>query len=162
MSSQRKDKVLTVLDPKRSNQINIALTSLPLVSSLRDIILDMKDDIITRDDIEKLQALLPSEEEVTSIRLDVFSIYFSPPDPHSHSHWRQSHQACPDLPLGPAEQFLLTLSSISSLEGRLKLWLFKLDFKIMTRQALSVSTSLSLSLADREKTILDISEIESC
>ena len=71
MSSQRKDKVLTILDPKRSNQINIALTSLPPVSSLRDIILDMKDDIITRDDIEKLQALLPSEEEVTSIRLEV-------------------------------------------------------------------------------------------
>ena len=78
MSSQRKDKVLTVLDPKRSNQINIALTSLPLVSSLRDIILDMKDDVITRDDIEKLQALLPTEEEVTSIRLDVFLFIFFP------------------------------------------------------------------------------------
>ena len=72
MSSPRKDKVVTILDPKRSNQINIALTSLPPVSSLRDIILDMKDDIITRDDIEKLQALLPTEEEVTSIRLGVF------------------------------------------------------------------------------------------
>ena len=120
MSSQRKDKVLTILDPKRSNQINIALTSLPPVSSLRDIILEMKDDIVTRDDIEKLQALLPSEEEVTNIR--------------------KSHQASPDLPLGPAEQFLLTLSSISSLDGRLKLWIFKLDFKIMTRQELSVSS----------------------
>ena len=73
VSSQRKDKVLTILDPKRSNQINIALTNLPPVSSLRDIILDMKDDI-TRDDIEKLQALLPTEEEVTSIRFDVFII----------------------------------------------------------------------------------------
>ena len=73
MSSQRKDKVLTVLDPKRSNQINIALTNLPPVSSLRDIILDMKDDVITRDDIEKLQALLPSEEEVINIRFDVKS-----------------------------------------------------------------------------------------
>ena len=78
MSSQRKDKVLTILDPKRSNQINIALTNLPPVSSLRDIILDMKDDI-TRDDIEKLQALLPTEEEVTSIRFDVF-IFNSPSD----------------------------------------------------------------------------------
>ena len=76
MTSQRKDKVLTILDPKRSNQINIALTTLPPVSSLRDIILDMKDDVITRDDIEKLQALLPTEEEVTSIRLDVFLIKY--------------------------------------------------------------------------------------
>ena len=74
MSSQRKDKVLTILDPKRSNQINIALTNLPPVSSLRDIILDMKDDI-TRDDIEKLQALLPTEEEVTSIRLYIYILY---------------------------------------------------------------------------------------
>ena len=72
MTSQRKDKVLTILDSKRSNQINIALTTLPPVSSLRDIILDMKDDVITRDDIEKMQALLPTEEEVNSIRLDVF------------------------------------------------------------------------------------------
>ena len=72
MSSPRKDKVVTILDPKRSNQINIALTSLPPASALRDIILDMKDDIITRDDIEKLQALLPTEEEVTSIRLEVY------------------------------------------------------------------------------------------
>ena len=80
MSSPRKDKVVTILDPKRSNQINIALTSLPPVSSLRDIILDMKDDVITRDDIEKLQALLPSEEEVTSIRLDVFIFNFPLPN----------------------------------------------------------------------------------
>ena len=64
--------MLTVLDPKRSNQINIALTSLPPVCSLRDIILDMKDDMVTRDDIEKLQALLPSEDEVSNIRFDVF------------------------------------------------------------------------------------------
>lgn len=33
-----------------------------------------------------------------------------------------------DIPLGNAEQFLLTLTSIHELEARLKLWLFKLDF----------------------------------
>ena len=34
----------------------------------------------------------------------------------------------PDIPLGTAEQFLLTLSSISELNARLSLWAFKLDY----------------------------------
>ena len=33
-----------------------------------------------------------------------------------------------DLPFGTAEQFFLTLLSISHLTERLKLWLFKVDF----------------------------------
>ena len=36
----------------------------------------------------------------------------------------------PSVPLETAEQFLLTLGSISNLEARLKLWAFKLDFKV--------------------------------
>lgn len=39
----------------------------------------------------------------------------------------------PDVPLGSAEQFLLTLASISELPARLKLWAFKLDYDIMER-----------------------------
>ncbi len=35
----------------------------------------------------------------------------------------------PDIPLGSAEQFLLTLSSISELSARLQLWAFKLDYE---------------------------------
>lgn len=34
----------------------------------------------------------------------------------------------PDVPLGNAEQLLLTMSSISELEARLQLWAFKLDY----------------------------------
>ena len=34
------------------------------------------------------------------------------------------------MPLETAEQFLLTLGAISNLEARLKLWTFKLDFKV--------------------------------
>ncbi len=37
----------------------------------------------------------------------------------------------PDIPLGSAEQFLLTLSSISELKARLGLWVFKLDYEGM-------------------------------
>lgn len=43
----------------------------------------------------------------------------------------EAQMANPDIPLGTAEQFLLTLSSISELIPRLKLWLFKLDFENM-------------------------------
>ena len=35
----------------------------------------------------------------------------------------------PDIPLGTAEQFLLTLSSISELKPRLQVWAFKLDYE---------------------------------
>lgn len=39
----------------------------------------------------------------------------------------------PDTPLGSAEQFLLTLSSISGLTSRLQLWAFKLDYETMEK-----------------------------
>ena len=40
----------------------------------------------------------------------------------------EAQMANTEIPLGNAEQFLLTLASIVELEARLKLWLFKLDF----------------------------------
>jgi hypothetical protein len=40
----------------------------------------------------------------------------------------EAQMANSDVPLGNAEQFLLTLASVVELEARLKLWLFKLDF----------------------------------
>ena len=40
----------------------------------------------------------------------------------------EAQMSNPDLPLGNAEQFLLSLSSISELEARLRLWAFKLDY----------------------------------
>jgi hypothetical protein len=52
--------------------------------------------------------MIPSEEEKTRII--------------------EAQMANPDTPLGNAEQFLLTLSSISELKSRLSLWAFKLDY----------------------------------
>lgn len=43
----------------------------------------------------------------------------------------EAQMANPDIPLGTAEQFLLTLSSISELHSRLSLWLFKLDYEVI-------------------------------
>ena len=45
----------------------------------------------------------------------------------------EAEMANPDIPLGTAEQFLLTLAGIVELEARLKLWLFKLDYDTMER-----------------------------
>ena len=52
--------------------------------------------------------MIPTEEEKTKIL--------------------EAQMESPDIPLGSAEQFLLTLSSISELQPRLELWVFKLDF----------------------------------
>ena len=41
----------------------------------------------------------------------------------------EAQMQSPDIPLGTAEQFLLTLSSISELYPRLSLWAFKLDYE---------------------------------
>jgi len=53
--------------------------------------------------------MMPTEEEKTKIL--------------------EAQMSNPDLPLGSAEQFLLTLCSISELSARLNLWAFKLDYE---------------------------------
>lgn len=53
--------------------------------------------------------MLPTEEEKTKIL--------------------EAQVALPDIPLGSAEQFLMTLASITELPARLKLWAFKLDYE---------------------------------
>ena len=42
---------------------------------------------------------------------------------------QEAQLANPEVPLGSAEQFLLTLSSISELSARLHLWAFKMDYE---------------------------------
>ena len=63
------------------------MTSLPSKDNIRDIILEMKDEFISRDAIEKLQSLQPTSEEVNNIR--------------------NAHQRNLEIPLGTAEQYLL-------------------------------------------------------
>ncbi|KAJ8934915.1 hypothetical protein NQ314_013105 [Rhamnusium bicolor] len=109
-----KNKEIIVLDPKRSNAINIGMTKLPPPRSIKTAILKMDATIMNREGIEKLLTMLPTEEERTKIQ--------------------EAQAANPDLPLGSAEQFLLTLASISELPARLKLWAFKLDFENAERE----------------------------
>ena len=52
--------------------------------------------------------MMPTEEEKTKIR--------------------EVQLENPDIPLGPAENFLLTIGSITELQARLRLWAFTIDF----------------------------------
>lgn len=50
----------------------------------------------------------------------------------------------PDVPLGNAESFLLTLSSISELCARLHLWAFKMDYETIEKVCVCVCICLFL------------------
>ncbi|XP_055914010.1 uncharacterized protein LOC129947470 isoform X3 [Eupeodes corollae] len=104
-----KNKEIIVLDHKRSNAINIAMTKLPPPRAIKAAILKMDATVVTREGIDKLLNMLPTDEERGKIQ--------------------EAQMANPELPLGSAEQFLLTLASISELAARLKLWAFRLDFE---------------------------------
>ncbi|XP_015044143.2 uncharacterized protein Fhos isoform X3 [Drosophila pseudoobscura] len=103
-----KSKEIIVLDHKRSNAINIAITKLPPPRAIKAAILKMDATVVTREGIDKLLNMLPTDEERGKIQ--------------------EAQLVNPELPLGSAEQFLLTLASISELGSRLKLWAFRLDF----------------------------------
>ena len=108
-----KHKELQVLDSKRSNQINIGIKNLPNLDSLKTVIEEMDDKVITREGIEKLQGLIPTDEEVSAIK--------------------EAQGDNSEMPLGNAEKFLLILHSINGLDCKLKLWAFKVDFKAMEK-----------------------------
>ncbi|XP_048488324.1 uncharacterized protein LOC105382700 isoform X2 [Plutella xylostella] len=103
-----------ILDAKRSNAINIAMKKLPTPQTIKAAIMKMDATVIGREGIEKLLSMLPTDEEKVKIQ--------------------EAQYANPDLPLGSAEQFLLTLASISELSSRLKLWVFKLDFDNLEKE----------------------------
>ncbi|XP_069113338.1 uncharacterized protein [Argopecten irradians] len=123
-------KEISVLSPKRSNAINIGLTVLPPPRTIKAAILKMDNSIMNREGIEKiLTSMMPTEEEKMMI-LD-------------------AQMGNPDIPLGTAEQFLLTLSSISELQARLSLWLFKLDYE-------TVESEVAEPLSDLKKGIEEL------
>nr|XP_006817418.1 PREDICTED: uncharacterized protein LOC100376574 [Saccoglossus kowalevskii] len=107
-------KEITCLDTKRSNAINIGMTVLPNIRTIKAAILSMDSMAMNREAIEKVLTMLPTEEEKTKIKEAVLTN--------------------PEVPLGTAEQFLLTLASISELSARLNLWLFKLEYESMEQE----------------------------
>ena len=90
------------------------MTKLPPPRAIKIAILKMDSTVVTREGIEKLLNMLPTDEERGKIQ--------------------EAQMLSPELPLGSAEQFLLTLSSISELSARLKLWAFRLDFENIEKE----------------------------
>lgn len=129
--SQRKVKI-TVLDAKRSNAINIGMTKLPPMRTIKSAILKMDSSIMNREGIEKiLTTMMPTEEEKSRII--------------------EAQLANPDTPLGTAEQFLLNLASISALEARLKLWAFQLDYAQIEKEVAEPLMDLKQAIEEIEQ-----------
>ncbi|KAL4642183.1 FH1/FH2 domain-containing protein 1-like [Arapaima gigas] len=121
----KKTEIL-VLDPKRSNAINIGMTVLPSINIIKNAILTFDEFAITKEGIEKILTMMPSDEEKQKIQ--------------------EAQLANPDVPLGSAEQFLLTMSSISALTARLQLWAFKLNYEALEKEIAEPLFDLKLGM----------------
>ena len=103
-SLARKQSVVTT---DRLRDVAIIMKGLPREKKLADAIAAMDEEVIDRDQIEKLLRLLTFIEEIDQLKK------FSKENPAAS--------------LDPAEKFLLSLSSIPSIEAKLSFWSFRLD-----------------------------------
>ncbi|XP_049890914.1 FH1/FH2 domain-containing protein 3 isoform X2 [Epinephelus moara] len=126
-----KRQEIIVLDSKRSNAINIGLTVLPPPRTIKTAILNFDEYALNKEGIEKILTMIPTEEEKQKIQ--------------------EAQLANPDVPLGSAEQFLLTLSSISELSARLQLWAFKLDYEATQKEVAEPLQDLKEGMEQLEK-----------
>lgn len=124
--SEMKKAEILVLDPKRSNAINIGMTVLPAIHVIKTAILNFDEYAISKEGIEKILTMIPTEEEKQKIQ--------------------EAQLANPDVPLGTAEQFLLSLASISALTSRLQLWSFKLNYEAQEKEIAEPLFDLKLGM----------------
>ncbi|XP_039544468.1 FH1/FH2 domain-containing protein 1 isoform X2 [Pimephales promelas] len=129
--AETKKAAILVLDPKRSNAINIGMTVLPAVHVIKSAILTFDEFAISKEGIEKILTMTPTDEEKQKIQ--------------------EAQLANPDVPLGSAEQFLLTLSSISGLSARLQLWAFKLNYETLEKEIAEPLFDLKLGMEQLAK-----------
>ncbi|XP_062414376.1 FH1/FH2 domain-containing protein 3 isoform X2 [Pungitius pungitius] len=126
-----KRQEVIVLDSKRSNAINIGLTVLPPPRTIKTAILNFDEYALNKEGIEKILTMIPTEEEKQKIQ--------------------EAQLANPEVPLGSAEQFLLTLSSISELSARLQLWAFKMDYEATQKEVAEPLQDLKEGMEQLEK-----------
>ncbi|XP_060922570.1 FH1/FH2 domain-containing protein 1 [Limanda limanda] len=125
-SGRQKQPSVSVLGMKRSNIITIALSSLPPPRLLPPAIYSMDSSVLDREDVQRLQALIPTEEELTLVR--------------------DAKAQNPHCPLAQAELCLLTLGEISHLSSRLQLWAFALDYDSLEREIAEPLFHLKLAM----------------
>uniref|UniRef100_A0A8K9XV43 Formin homology 2 domain containing 3b n=1 Tax=Oncorhynchus mykiss TaxID=8022 RepID=A0A8K9XV43_ONCMY len=126
-----KRQEIIVLDSKRSNAINIGLTVLPPPRTIKTAILNFDEYALNKEGIEKILTMIPTEEEKQRIQ--------------------DAQLVNPDVPLGSAEQFLLTLSSITELSARLQLWAFKMDYEVTEKEVAEPLQDLKEGMDQLEK-----------
>ncbi|XP_030203313.1 FH1/FH2 domain-containing protein 3 isoform X4 [Gadus morhua] len=126
-----KRQEVIVLDSKRSNAINIGMTVLPPPRTIKTAIVNFDEYALNKEGIEKILTMIPTEEEKQRIQ--------------------EAQLANPDVPLGSAEQFLLSLSSISELSARLQLWAFKLDYEATEKEVAEPLQDLKEGMEQLEK-----------
>ena len=101
-----KPTITKSLDTKRSNAIAIMMSSLPPIHELRAAIGALDESILSREQLEKVRANLPTQEEMDNIAgLDG-----------------------PDVRWDKPEKFLKELMSIPKLRVRLRCWSIKYGF----------------------------------
>ncbi|XP_036439205.1 FH1/FH2 domain-containing protein 1 isoform X1 [Colossoma macropomum] len=125
-SGKQKQPCVSVLGVKRSNIITIALSSLPPPHLLPPAIYSMDSSVLDREDVQRLQSLVPSEEELNLIK-------------------QAKAQASPCL-LAPAEHCLHILGNIKHLSSRLQLWAFALDYDALEREIAEPLFHLKLAM----------------
>lgn len=100
-----------LVDEKGIGKLTLLLSSFRAVRDNNwqlDNFINKKQIIVRIQNLQKiLVGMMPTEEEKTKII---------------------EAQRINDLQLGTAEQFLLTMGSISELESRLRLWIYKMDY----------------------------------
>ncbi|CAL8286659.1 unnamed protein product [Merluccius merluccius] len=126
-----KRQEIIVLDSKRSNAINIGLTVLPPPRTIKTAILNFDEYALNKEGIEKILMMVPTEEEKQRIQ--------------------EAQLLNPEVPLGSAEQFLLTLSSITELAARLQLWAFKMDYEVIEKEVAEPLQDLKEGMDQLEK-----------
>ncbi|XP_010793770.1 FH1/FH2 domain-containing protein 3 [Notothenia coriiceps] len=126
-----KRQEIIVLGSKRSNAINIGLTVLPPPRTIKTAILNFDEYALNKEGIEKILTMIPTEEEKQRIQ--------------------EAQLVSPDIPLGSAEQFLLTLSSITELSARLQLWAFKMDYELLEKEVAEPLQDLKEGMDQLEK-----------
>ncbi|GAA6066332.1 FH1/FH2 domain-containing protein 1 [Tachysurus ichikawai] len=109
----RNQLCVSVLGVKRSNIITITLSSLPPPHLLPPAIYSMDSSVLDREDVQRIQCLVPTEEELKLIK--------------------EAKSQAPHCPLALAEQCLLTMGNVTHLSSRLQLWAFALDYDTLEK-----------------------------
>eukprot|EP00731_Ephydatia_muelleri_P026515 Em0018g615a len=131
-----KGKSLTVLEQRRANNILIEIKRLPAVRHIKAAILNMDYSYFSREIVEKLlNNLTPTEEEKVSIQ----------------DALQEARKENPDTVLGPAEEFLHTLSTIPELQARLSLWRFNYVFQSVESELADCLMNVKLAIDDIRK-----------